>query len=583
MRNIKFGNRNIKAVIGRIVCLCAVLALTVCLPGGCRKKQENVQTPEEVTVVTDAGANTAGTDTAGKDTAGTDTAGKDTADGSSADGFISGSDGATVQEKETKKPEKCTEHADIDDNGLCDNCGESVIVTVDLYAINDLHGKFRDTENQPGLDELTTYLMERNMTDDHAIFLSSGDMWQGSAESNLTRGAILIDWMNEMGFVSMTLGNHEFDWGEEYLEYNSGLADFPFLAINVYSTETDSLVSYCTPSVMVDLGEVQIGIIGAIGDCYSSIAADKTEGFYIITGYELTDLVKKESERLRAEGADFIVYSLHDGYDGSFGRTMVIPDIKFSSYYNTVLSAGYVDLVFEGHTHQSYVLMDTKGVYHLQDGGENDGISHVTVDINTANGNDNVAVAEFVDSGVYVRSGSNSLRDELLDKYSDQIAFALDVLGVSSSYYGRDELRSIIAEQYYRYGMEEWGSMYDIVLGGAYMSCRSPGHIQPGDVTYADIQELFPFDNELVLCSIRGADLLRVFITNPSPNYFMYFGEYGVSIIGSVDPNATYYVVTDTYSSTYEPNNLTEISRLGEELYARDMLAEYVRAGGLGK
>lgn len=473
------------------------------------------------------------------------------------------------------------EHADEDDDGICDRCGESVIVTVDLYGINDLHGKFRDTENQPGLDELTTYLMERNVTDDHAIFLSSGDMWQGSAESNLTRGAILIDWMNELGFASMTLGNHEFDWGEEYLYYNKTLAEFPFLAINVYSNDTDSLVPYCTPSVMVSAGEAQIGIIGAIGDCYSSIAADKTKGFHIITGYELTELVKKESERLRAEGADLIVYSLHDGYDGSFGRTMVLADNKFAPYYNTVLSAGYVDLVFEGHTHQSYVLMDTKGVYHLQDGGENDGISHVTVDINIANGHDTVTDAEFVESSVYVRSGSNSLRDELLEKYSDQIEFATGVLGTSSVYLGRDELRSILAELYYEYGEKEWGSRYDIVLGGGFMSCRSPGHLAAGDVTYADIQELFPFDNELVLCSMRGYDLKRVFVTNPNENYFMYCGEYGESVIGKADPLQTYYIVTDTYSSTYAPNNMTEIERLGEELYARDLLAEYVRMGGL--
>ena len=34
------------------------------------------------------------------------------------------------------------------------------LVTFDIYAINDLHGKLADTEQQPGVDELSTYLKQ---------------------------------------------------------------------------------------------------------------------------------------------------------------------------------------------------------------------------------------------------------------------------------------------------------------------------------------------------------------------------------------------------------------------------------------
>ena len=37
--------------------------------------------------------------------------------------------------------------------------------------------------------------------------------------------------------------------------------------------------------------------------------------------------------------------------------------------------------------------------------------------------------------------------------------------------------------------------------------------------------------------------------------------------------------MTDTYSSTYKPNNLTEIERFGEKIYARDLVADYIKAG----
>ena len=108
-------------------------------------------------------------------------------------------------------------HTDGNDDGICDGCAVSVLVVVDFYAVNDLHGKLDDTDSQPGVDELSTYLEKARKTDDYAIFLSSGDMWQGSAESNMTHGLIVTDWMNELDFVSMTLGNHEF-WGRTFEE-----------------------------------------------------------------------------------------------------------------------------------------------------------------------------------------------------------------------------------------------------------------------------------------------------------------------------------------------------------------------------
>ena len=99
-------------------------------------------------------------------------------------------------------------HFDADRDKICDDCGISVVTTFDFYAINDLHGKFVNTDTTVGLEGLTTYLKTTSATDDNPIFLSSGDMWQGGAQSNLTKGAIVTEWMNSVGFSSMTLGRN---------------------------------------------------------------------------------------------------------------------------------------------------------------------------------------------------------------------------------------------------------------------------------------------------------------------------------------------------------------------------------------
>ena len=475
------------------------------------------------------------------------------------------------------------EHTDENDDGLCDDCGLSVVVILDLFAINDLHGKICDSDSQPGVDELTTYLKRMYETEDHVILLSSGDMWQGSSESNLTGGHLVTEWMNELDFVSMTLGNHEYDWGEDAIESNAELAEFPFLAINIFDRETNRRVDYCQASVLVERGGAKIGIIGAIGDCYSSISGEQSGGIYFKVGDELTSLVKLEAHKLREAGADFIIYSVHDGFGSSSSGIGVISDSKLASYYDPILSTGYVDMVFEGHTHQRYILRDGDGVYHLQNGGENKGICHAEVEINFANGKDRVHTTEFIASSAYSSMEDDPIVDTLMEKYRDQVSEGDRVLGVNSRYRSGDELRQLVADLYRDVAEEAFGAEYPIVLGGGFLSVRNPYNLASGEVTYRQLQSIFPFDNTLVVCSVKGSDLLSRFIHTSNDNYFISYTEYGKTQQGSIDPNATYYVLVDTYTSTYAPNRLTEVARYTADVYARDLLADYIEAGGLSE
>lgn len=489
----------------------------------------------------------------------------------------SGSDSSDQADKSPDNGGEMHIHSDADDNGNCDQCSDSVLVNFDIYVVNDLHGKFEDTDTQPGVDELSTFLRAAQFSNENTILLSSGDMWQGSSESNLTRGLIVTDWMNNLDFVAMTLGNHEFDWGEDVIRENKAVAEFPFLAINIYNKATKQRVEYCEPSVMIESNGIQVGIIGAIGDCYSSIASDWTKDIYFLTGNDLTQLVMAEAQRLRELGADYIIYSLHDGYGGkSYGNT--VSDSDLSGYYNTVLSDQYVDIVFEGHTHKYYVKQDKYGTYHLQGGGDNQGIVYVDVDINSVTGSSNVNVAKYVGTEQYNSYSDDPIVDTLMDKYDEQVSIGNEVLGNNSNNLSGNQLRKICADLYYEFGLERWGEQYDVVLGGGFFSVRSPGYLAQGDVTYAQLQMIMPFDNHLVLCSIKGRDLQSNFIETDNSNYYV---SYDTEKLKTIDPDGIYYVVVDTYTSTYGPNKLTEIERCSENIFARDLLAQYIRDGFL--
>ena len=483
-------------------------------------------------------------------------------------------------------PNSCSKgdfHEDENNNGKCDKCTLSVIVEFNLFVINDFHGKLSDSESQPGAEELSFYLKNEIMSEKNAILLSSGDMWQGGAESNLTKGIMVTEWMNELGFEAMTLGNHEYDWGEEYIIANSEAADFPFLAINVFDKDTDERVEYCEASVIIERAGLQIGVIGAIGDCYSSISADKTEGVYFAVGEDLTNLVKAESEKLRREGADFIIYSLHDGL-GNSTQSDVVADGKLASYYDVSLSeGGFVDIVFEGHSHQTYEFRDTHGVYHLQAGGDNKGITEAEIKINCANGTNAVTDADIVSNAEYKTSPKDPYFNTLNDKYADVIAKANETLGNNPEFIRGNTLKQLVSQLYLDTGIKVWGDQYNIALGGGYISIRSPYNLYEGEVKYSDVMMLFPFDNEIVLCSIKGSDLKYRFLETSNSDYFISLSAYGESLRASIDSDATYYVVTDTYSSQYAPNRLTVVKTYDSETFARDLLAQYIKDGNLSK
>lgn len=467
-------------------------------------------------------------------------------------------------------------HSDGNSDGICDGCQKKISVELSFYAVNDLHGKFMDSSAQPGLDEFTTYM--KDLYADPAreeILLASGDMWQGTVESSTNKGKLMTEWMNELDFASMTLGNHEYDWGANVLIPNSQLAEFPFLAINV--TYNGAPVSYCKSSAVVERNGFKIGIIGAIGDCLSSISGDFTSGLDFATGAKLTALVKSEAKKLRDGGCDFIVYSIHDGYGKSFSASGVneVSSRDISSYYDVSLSDGCVDLVFEGHTHQRYILKDEHGVYHLQGGGENSYISSAQVSYNLITGQCSVQPA-LISSGVYA---SESIKDdpvvgEIFNKYFPDDNPYTTVLGNNAENRDSYEVCSLLAKLYYDKGIEKWGDKYKIVLGGGYLKLRNPYRVDAGNVTYADLFSVLPFDNEIVLGKIKGRDLKQQFINNEKYTVFT------TVKLSEIADNSDYYIIVDSYSSTYKYNRITEVERLGSGTYARDLLADYIASGG---
>ena len=416
---------------------------------------------------------------------------------------------------------------------------EPKYVSFDIFTFNDTHGNVKDTKEEGlGLSKTATALKELSQNK-NSIFISQGDMWQGSVESNYTKGKLVTEWMNEMNFVSMTVGNHEYDWGSQVIKDNIEIATFPMLGINVLDRYSNQRVDYLEPSVTFMRGEAKIGVIGAIGNCISSISSS-------IHGSATRDEA--------------------DNYDISLSKQ------------------GYVDLVLEGHTHSKYAEKDSAGIYHIQCDGSNNNVCQISVNVDINNDSFEIKSTKFIDFryeySPYRNYAPDSATEALLEKYYNDYSFAYGTIGYNSYRRSSAVLKQKVADLYLEEGLKKWGSNYDILLGGGYISCRSPYYLPAGEVTYSQIASLFPFDNEIVLCSVKGSDLQGSnFVNGSNDNYYLTWTSYGNEVRFNINYSQTYYLISDTYSSDYSYNHLTVIDTLEVGVYARDLLKNYIAAG----
>ncbi len=136
-------------------------------------------------------------------------------------------------------------------------------VEIRILHLNDFHG-FAEAYKPLGSDVMLgglSYLATRTKElrkEKPTLLLSAGDMIQGNNWANLFYGESVIEWMNEMRFDAMVLGNHEFDFGQEVLKKRILEARFPILGANIEG------LNHILPYIIKDLCGVRVGIIGVV-------------------------------------------------------------------------------------------------------------------------------------------------------------------------------------------------------------------------------------------------------------------------------------------------------------------------------
>jgi len=436
------------------------------------------------------------------------------------------------------------------------NDGENDII--DIYEISDMHAMI-DYNTEPdkgyfGFFGLANYIKEKRTANGGTILLSSGDMWQGGAESNLTQGKIVAEAMRYVGFECMALGNHEFDWGKDVIKRNADYfnVDMPLLAGNLQLKSDSSRPEYVGGSKIVQRGQYKVGIIGTIGDKVEySIGKSVFADFKLANSF---DYAQEEAARLKnAENCDVVVWATHED-----AEAINVPN--------------NVDVIFGGHEHKSYNGVKA-GVPCMSTANYGQDIAHVSVKLNPST----KQVVEATGETIFGKDSTSYMSDEsnlknLFDQYrveTDKVK-QYQLNNVSGKFVKNAELANLSTKAMFEQYKDE-NTIWALQNGNG--GVRSDIE---GKVTYGDIYSAFPFDNEIVKFEVKGSDLENFWYNSKYENPRNLNIYCPAKAYSEYDKSKTYSIITTDYVCT---NILhmeeSEFTRFAGTVI-RDCVAKYI-------
>lgn len=216
-----------------------------------------------------------------------------------------------------------------------------------IMHTNDVHGHHEpQSDGNGGAARQATVVEQIRSEVDNHLLLDGGDRFTGTLFHVQYRGQDSAQIMNMIGYDAMTLGNHEFDDGDDVLAAFVDALEFPVVTANVDFSESPVLADKIQPYVVLDVGDEQIGIIGLVtpeSDILSS------PGDELVFENDLIAVTQAQVDALTAEGVNKIILLTHIGYaaDLEVAQGVSGVDVVVGGHTNTFLSNAYAGAVGE--------------------------------------------------------------------------------------------------------------------------------------------------------------------------------------------------------------------------------------------
>lgn len=444
----------------------------------------------------------------------------------------------------------------------------SAPIRITVVGTNDIHGWVAPHRwklpsglslEQGGISTFAGYLaILRADNPAGTLLVDAGDLFQGTLVSNLTEGAVVVDAYNYLGYQASAIGNHEFDYGPEgpisvalapgsdpfgALKQRLRQANFPLLAVNIYDAATGERPQWLTNdgTMIVERNGLKIGILGLI-----TPTTPQTTNPINVSSLRFGSLIPEAlsaAKNLRSNGADLVIAIVHVGakcarYDNP--RDLSSCDTANGELFEMLqgLPPRTFDAVVAGHSHQVIGhFVNEMPVIESWGLGRYFGVIELWVDPLTKTVlQDRTQIEPVVPICERVEEVTKSCEPEWFEKQGKGKF-------ITASFRGRPierdrrldkllapALAKVESEENRKLGLRTLKTLKrdyeaETALGNLLTdSLREMEHadvslmnagglradIPAGELTYGQVYEVLPFDNNVAMLTVNGDELLRL-------------------------------------------------------------------------
>lgn len=410
-----------------------------------------------------------------------------------------------------------------------------------------------------GLAKTATLIKQKRSEVQNSILIDNGDLIQGNPLADYIAKVQGLEGddihpvyqaMNLLSYDVGNLGNHEFNYGLDYLKKAIDGAAFPYVNANVYIDDHDddptNDQNYFTPYIILDKEVVdskgnthtlKIGVIGFVPPQINVWDKSNLEGKVITK--DIVETAKKFVPQMKAEGADVVIAVPHSG----FSKVTPTGNDENAVYYLSTVEG--IDAILFGHAHilfpgdasfEGVDGVDTKkgtinGVPAVEPGKWGDHLGLIDLSLKMVDGKWTVVDSQSAVLPIYDKTNKVPLVDadqEVLDAVKEAhehtIEYVRGSIGVELtdaliSYFSQIEdtasieLVNTAMRQYISKQIE--GTEYD---GLPILSAIAPAKfgrngvgdytdVQKGELTIKDLASIYYFDNTVQAVLLDGEQL----------------------------------------------------------------------------
>lgn len=445
----------------------------------------------------------------------------------------------------------------------------SVSMNINFVMINDTHGALTDSSDAISIGRVDSLIQSLKQEKGDQIFIHNGDAFQGSYVSGETYGRSLLDALNAMELDCFVLGNHEFDWGIDKIaayrdgDTTNGEANFPFLGANIFYKGTQTRPDWIDSYHIVEQDGAKVGIIGIMGPEHeSSILTRYVKDYDFVAPL---GIVSETASYLRnTEKCDVVVVAMHEydtGLTNSIGR---------------LTGDSIIDAIFCAHTHrniyETITRRDKKEIPVVQCYDKNGNMAEVVLNLDANKNYLTHTATKHRPENYSISTRVQAVIDEyqyLIDESNETLGYVN--YGLSEDTLGTYATEAILGHEY---ALNVYGDIdVSIINTGGVRA-----DINGGDITKAEVFEVFPFNNMVVIVNMLGADLKE--LCEENEKYFYIGCDSAIGSYSNIDDNNYYQLAVIDY--VFEGTRYEQFKGLDPDDYVqtdvllRDLLLDYL-------